>query len=170
MTFKKTKLPGVFIIHLEPNIDARGYFVRTFCQKEFTDAGIQFSIVQTNRSRTVARGTVRGMHYQNIPFAEDKLIQCTRGAIFDVALDIQQNSKTFGQWISVELSESNNTALFIPKGYAHGFQTLEQNCEVEYYMSQYYCPENATGVRYTNIPWPLPVAFASKKDQEWPLL
>lgn len=170
MTFKKTKLDGVYIIHFEPNKDDRGYFTRTFCNKEFTKAGIQFSIVQTNRSLTAAHGAIRGMHYQTKPFAEDKLIQCVRGAIFDVALDIQKKSKTFGQWMSVELSENNNTALFIPKGYAHGFQTLEQNCEVEYYMSQYYSPANATGVRCTNITWPLPVTFTSKKDTEWPLI
>lgn len=174
MRFEKTKLEGVTIVHFDPKKDDRGYFVRTFCQKEFADARIRFSAVQTNRSLTRSRGAIRGMHYQKKPFEEDKLIQCTRGAIWDVALDIQKNSKTFGQWISVMLSQDNNTALFIPKGYAHGFQTQKPDCEVEYFMSEYYSPTYAAGVRCTdpffNITWPLPISFASKKDNRWPLV
>jgi len=170
MTFEKTKLSGVYIVHFEPNNDTRGYFTRTFCQKEFAGFGIKFSILQTNRSLTRERGTVRGMHYQKEPFAEDKLIQCITGKIFDVALDIRNNSKTFGQWISTELSAKSNTALFIPKGYAHGFQTLTANCEVEYYMSNYYSLKNATGVRSDKILWPLSITFASQKDKAWPLI
>lgn len=174
MKFVKTKLPGVYVIHFEPNHDKRGYFMRTFCRKEFADAGIDFSIVQTNRSLTRARGAIRGMHYQKKPFAEDKLILCLRGTIFDVALDIQNDSKTYGQWINVELSENSNTALFIPKGYAHGFQTMKSNCEVEYFMSEYYSAAHATGVRCTDpffdIAWPIPIIFASKNDTQWPLI
>ncbi len=174
MTFEKTKLEGVTIVHFESKKDDRGYFTRTFCQKEFADAGIRFSIVQTNRSLTHSRGTIRGMHYQRKPFDEDKLVRCTAGAIFDVALDIRKHSKTFGQWIHVELSQDNNTALFIPKGCAHGFQTQKPDCEVEYFMSEYYSPAYATGVRCTdpffNISWPLPVSFASKRDSRWPLV
>ncbi len=174
MKFEKTKLSGVYIVHFEPKSDDRGYFVRTFCQKEFAKAGIQFSIVQTNLSLTHTRGTIRGMHYQKKPFAEDKLVQCTRGAIYDVALDIQNHSKTFGQCVGVELSQNNNTALFIPKGYAHGFQTIEPEAEVEYFMSEYYSAQHATGVRWNDplfkITWPLPISFASKKDSRWPLV
>lgn len=174
MKFNKTKLEGVYIVRFEPKNDERGYFIRTFCQKEFIKAGIQFSVVQTNRSLTRFRGAIRGMHYQKRPFAEDKLIRCTRGAMYDVALDIQKSSKAFGQWVGVQLSEDNDTALFIPKGYAHGFQTLQSNCEVEYFMSEYYSPTYATGVRCTDpffgIAWPLPITFASKKDAQWPLI
>lgn len=174
MTCEKTKLKGVYIVHFEPKNDERGYFIRTFCHKEFAKAGIRFSIVQTNRSLTRFRGAIRGMHYQKQPFAENKLIQCIRGSVFDVVLDIRNHSKTFRQWISVELSQDNNRALFIPKGYAHGFQTLQSNCEVEYFMSEYYSPTYATGVRCTDpffgITWPLPITFASKKDTQWPLV
>jgi len=114
------------------------------------------------------------MHFQRQPHQEDKLVQCIKGAMYDVALDVRTNSKTFGQWIGIQLTSDNNTALFIPQGYAHGFQVIESDTEAEYFMSQYYSPQHATGVRCTDpffqITWPLPIQFSSAKDQEWPLV
>lgn len=174
MTFEKTELSGVSIIHFEPKRDERGYFVRTFCQHEFARAGVAFQVVQINRSLTKKRGAIRGMHFQTKPYQEDKLVQCIKGAIYDVALDVRPNSKTFGRWIGVELTSENNTALFIPQGYAHGFQVTQPDSEVEYFMSEYYSPKHASGVRCTDpfftITWPLPIHYASTKDQTWPFV
>ncbi len=124
MLFEKTKIEGVFIITQQPRGDQRGYFARIFAKEEMEQNGIKFNIVHANRSRTMEKGTIRGMHYQAYPKQEDKLVQCIKGSIFDVAVDLRKGSKTYGQWVGEILSEENKKMLLVPKGFAHGFQTL----------------------------------------------
>lgn len=174
MKFEKTKLHGVSIVHFEPKKDERGYFERIFCHKEFAQAGIPWTIVQISRSITRNKGTIRGMHFQTKPCEEDKLVQCTKGSIYDVVVDVRNNSRTYGQWISQELNPSNNIALFIPHGCAHGFQTIENDSEVLYFISESYSPNHTSGVRWNDpflhITWPHTVTFVSPQDSLWPLL
>lgn len=173
MIIEKTKIEGVYIINLEPRVDERGYFARIFAKEELKKAGISFNIVHANRSSTVDKGTIRGMHYQKYPKQEDKIVQCIKGSIFDVALDLRPQSKTFGKWFGTVLSEKNNKMLLVPKGFAHGFQTLEKNTSVEYFVSQYYSPTQEKGVRWNDsvfgIDWPIKKAILSEKDAKWPL-
>ncbi|MBU4601434.1 dTDP-4-dehydrorhamnose 3,5-epimerase, partial [Candidatus Parcubacteria bacterium] len=145
MKFKKTKLKGLYIIEPEPRIDERGYLMRTFCKEELNKYGLQFTIVQVNQTLTKKKGTVRGMHFQTPPKAEDKIVQCLHGAIYDVAIDLRADSPTYGKWVAEELNEDNKKMFFIPKGFAHGFQSLTNNCEVQYFMSEFYSPEHASG-------------------------
>lgn len=172
MKIKKTKIEGVFIIELEPREDSRGYFARIFAKEELKKAGIDFSIVHINRSLSREKGVIRGMHYQKAPKGEDKIIQCLSGKIFDVALDLRSDSKTFGQWISEVLTPDNKKMLLLPKGCAHGFQTLEENTVVEYFVTEYYAPDFEDGVRYNDprfaIEWPIKDAVLSEKDANWP--
>lgn len=174
MKFTKTNFDGLFVIDQEPNTDARGTFNRLFCLNEFSKAGTDFKIVQVSRSLTKQKGTIRGLHYQKKPFEEDKLITCIKGKIFDVAVDIRRNSKTYGQWYSLELSQENGKMFFLPKGFAHGFQTLTDNCQLIYFMSEYYHPEASTGILWSdktlNINWPYKYSFMSEKDKTRPLL
>lgn len=174
MKFRKTKIKGVYIIEPEPKIDERGYFTRVFCQEEFKKNGLNFNIVQINRSFTKKKGTIRGMHFQKEPKAEDKIIQCLKGAIYNVILDLRKNSKTFAQWLAVELSEENKKMLLVPKGCANGFQALSDNCEILYFMSEFYSPDYAAGLRWNDpflkIPWPIKNPFLSYKDKNWPLM
>jgi dTDP-4-dehydrorhamnose 3,5-epimerase len=174
MIFEKTKIEGVFIITQEPRGDERGYFSRIFAKEEFKKNGITFNIVHGNRSLTVEKGTIRGMHYQRYPKQEDKVVQCIQGSIFDVALDLRKGSKTYGQWVGEVLSGENKKMLLVPKGCAHGFQALEKNCLVEYFVSQYYSPLFERGVRWNdpsfNISWPIKKAILSEKDGKWPLI
>lgn len=176
MIFHKTKLEGLFVIEREPYIDDRGHFVRIFCEEEFKKAGIKdFKIVQGNQSLTKKKGAIRGMHFQKEPKAEDKFIHCLRGAIYDVAIDLRASSPTYGQWCANELSEENKKMLFVPKGFAHGFQALTDNCEIEYFMSEFYAPDHACGVRWDdpffNITWPIPKpSVISDNDKKWPLM
>ncbi|MGH7245601.1 MAG: dTDP-4-dehydrorhamnose 3,5-epimerase [Nitrosotalea sp.] len=176
MKFQKTRLQGVYVIDLEPREDNRGYFTRVFGKDEIKKAGIQYtySIVQINRSLTVERGTIRGMHYQRKPKEEDKLVQCLFGEIFDVAIDLRRNSKTYGKWVGEILSAKNKKMLWIPKGFAHGFQTLTKDCVVEYFVSQYYSPKYEKGIRWNDplfkIDWPIKKAKTSDKDSQWPFL
>lgn len=152
--------------------DARGAFARSFCRREFEDAGLEFSIVQANISFNRFAGTLRGMHLQREPHAEAKIVRCTRGALFDVAIDLRPGSETFCQWYGTELNAENRHALVIPEGFAHGFQTLTDDTEVHYLMSEPYAPESATGVRFDDpafgIEWPIEVASISEKDRNWP--
>ncbi len=173
MKFTKTKIKGVYVIELEPRQDSRGYFSRVFAKEELKKDGIDFSIVHINRSKTVEKGTIRGMHYQRKPKEEDKIIQCLAGKIFDVALDLRRGSKTYGQWVSQTLNPQSKKMLLVPKGCAHGFQTLEKDTVVEYFVTQYYAPNFENGVRYNDpyfkIKWPIKKAIVSEKDANWPL-
>ena len=172
MKFKKTKIEGVYIVELEPRVDARGYFTRVFGKDELGKE-IKFNIVQMNRTMTRQKGTIRGFHYQTSPRQEDKIVQCLRGKIFDVALDIRINSKTYGKWVGVELSEKNMKMLLIPKGCAHAFESLTENTVVEYFVTGFYSPRNERGVRWNDplfkVDWPIKKAKVSDKDDAWPL-
>lgn len=174
MKFTEAKIAGLLIIEPEIHEDSRGAFWRTFDREELTKHGVSFKVVQGNSTLTQREGSVRGMHFQVNPRAEDKIVQCLNGAIFDVAVDMRESSPTFGKWSSVELSDKNRKCFFIPKGFAHGFQSLTNNCLVHYYMSEFYSPEHASGVRWDdpqiNIKWPLPIHDISKKDQSWPTM
>ncbi len=175
MIFYPTKLKEVFIIEPEPFKDERGAFFRNFCFEEFAKRGIKINIVQINRSFNKTKGTVRGFHYQKPPKAEDKIVQCIRGKLYDVALDIRENSPTYGQWVAEELTEDNKKMLLIPKGFAHGIQTLTDNCELIYFVSEFYSPECECGIRWNdsafNVSWPLGApTVISEKDKNWPLV
>jgi len=175
MIFHKTKIKDLYIIEPEPHKDERGDFARTFCKDEILRAtGINFDIKQINQSLTLKRGTIRGMHFQKEPKSEDKIVQCLKGKIYDVAVDIRKNSKTYGQWVAEELGEENKKMFFIPKGFAHGFQTLAENCEVQYFMSEFYDQKLSSGVRFDdkflNIIWPIKNPILSKGDKNWPLV
>jgi len=169
-----TKIAGVHGVTLEPRGDARGYFARVFDMTRMREVDPRFQIVQINRSLTQARGTIRGLHYQRAPKAEDKLVQCLQGKIFDVAVDLRVDSPTYRQWVGRELSAENKELFLVPKGCAHGFQTLTDDCLVEYFVSEYYAPETEGGVRYNDpaigVDWPLAEPFTSEKDAAWPLL
>lgn len=172
MKIIKTKINGVLIIEPEPRVDERGYFARVFAKEVLKANGIPYNIVHINRSLTVARGTIRGIHYQVKPREEDKIIQCIQGKIFDVAVDLRRNSKTFGKWVSVELSGENMRMFLVPKGCGHAFQTLSQNCLIEYFVTEYYSPENEKGIPWNDpffkIAWPIKRAALSEKDKNWP--
>jgi len=172
MKFTKTKIKGAYIIEPEPREDSRGYFARIFAKEELKKKNISFSIVHINRSFSKEKGVIRGMHYQRSSYAEDKIIQCLSGKIFDVALDIRKGSKTYGQWVSEILDPFSKKMLLVPKGCAHGFQSLERNSVVEYFVTEYYAPPYEEGIRFNdlffNINWPIKNAIVSKKDGSWP--
>lgn len=168
MIFTETKLKGAFVIDIEPLEDQRGFFARAWCRDEFERHGLNTRIVHCNISFNKQRGTLRGMHYQAPPFAEAKLVRCTRGAIYDVIIDLRSDSPTFHEWFSVELTAENHRALFVPEGFAHGFQTLMDNSEVFYQMSEIFHPEHARSLRWNDpafeIAWPIPDPILSEKD------
>jgi len=168
MIFIETKLTGSFIIEPEKLIDKRGFFARTWDRKKFEEIGLNQNLVQCSISFNKMKGTLRGMHYQMTPYEEDKVVRCTKGKIFDVIIDLRAKSDTFKQWIAVELSAENYKSLYIPGGFAHGFQTLEDNTEVFYQMSQYYIPEYARGIRWNDsafrLSWPIKPIVISEKD------
>jgi len=168
MKFTKTKLKDAYIVELEPIEDGRGFFARSFCHEEFKKLGLNFDIAQCNISYSKKKGTLRGMHYQKAPHEEAKLVRCISGAIYDVIIDLRAGSPTYCQWIAFELSAGNYKALYIPEGFAHGFQTLEDDTVVSYHMSEYYHPECALGIRWDdsalNIKWPSDKKIISKKD------
>jgi dTDP-4-dehydrorhamnose 3,5-epimerase len=172
MTFHETRLPGVFEIRLEPNSDERGFFARSWCQKEVEAHGLNPKVVQCNVSYNAHKGTMRGLHYQAAPHAEAKLVRCTMGAIYDVVVDLRPQSPTFKEWIGVTLSATNRHMLYIPEGFAHGFLTLEDQTEVFYQMSEFYHPESARGVRWDDpafkIVWPAKVEVISERDRTYP--
>ena len=171
MKFQETKLKGAYIIEIDPFIDDRGFFARAWCQKEFQEYGLASPIVQANISQNKIKGTIRGLHWQKTPFAECKLLRCTRGSIFDVIVDLRPDSTTFKSWIGVELTEANHRLLFVPENFAHGFQVLQDNSEVFYQVTQFYTPEAECGARYDDpafdIEWPLEVTSISNKDANW---
>jgi dTDP-4-dehydrorhamnose 3,5-epimerase len=172
MIFSKTKLKDAFIIAVQRCEDDRGFFGRTFCQKEFEKIGVNANIAQANVSFNKKKGTLRGMHYQAAPYEEVKLVRCTRGAIYDVIIDIRPDSPTYKQWIGVELREDSYMMMCVPERFAHGFQTLEDNTEVVYQVSQFYTAGSERGIRYNDpafqIHWPLEVRIISEKDGSWP--
>ena len=174
MKFIEVPLAGAYIIELEPYMDERGIFARTFCQKEFTKIGFSKQINQINHSVTRQKGAIRGMHYQLPPACEIKIIRCVQGKVFDVMADIRAGSPTFMHWYGVELSEDNMRMVYIPEGFTHGFQTLTDNAALIYHHSAFYNPEHERGLRYNDsvlsINWPLPAGVISPKDQNYPLL
>lgn len=167
MIFTETPLAGAYLIDLEPRPDERGFFARTFCRREFEAHGLKSTVVQANLSFNHRAGTVRGMHYLKTPAREAKLVRCVRGAIHDVIVDCHS-----GRHFAVELTADNRRALFVPGSFAHGFQTLADNSEIEYLMSEFYEPGGAAGYRYDDpslaIEWPLPVSVISPQDLAWP--
>lgn len=173
MIFSETKLEGAYVIDLEPIEDERGFFARAYCEREFAENGLNFRVVQCNISLNRRRGTVRGMHFQTEPHAEDKLIRCTSGAIYDAIVDLRIDSPMRGDWFAVELTAANRRMLYVPKGFAHGYQTLIEDSEVFYQVSNFYEPAAAAGVRWNDpafaIDWPDPDgAYLSEQDRSWP--
>jgi dTDP-4-dehydrorhamnose 3,5-epimerase len=172
MIFSPLRLPGAFVIDLEPRRDERGFFARTWCQREFEAHGLTTQMVQANLSHNLRAGTLRGLHYQANPFAEAKLVRCTRGAIWDVIVDVRPDSPTQRQWLGVELTAENYRMLYVPEGFAHGFLTLVDDVEVSYQVSQFYTPGAERGLRWDDpalsITWPQPVRVISEKDARWP--
>ena len=171
MIFIETKLKGAFVIELQRLEDDRGFFARTFCHKEFQEHNLNTSIVQSNISYNKKKGTLRGLHMQLPPHQESKLIKCISGAIYDVIVDMRQESVTFQQWISVELNSENHKMLYVPEGFAHGFITLKDATEVSYQMNQFYKPGVEKGFRWDDpalqISWPMTPQVISEKDRSF---
>ena len=172
MTFQETKLPGVFEIQLEPLPDARGFFARSWCQKEFESHALNPKVVQCNVSFNTRKGTLRGMHYQGAPNAEAKLVRCTSGSIYDVVIDLRPKSPAFKNWIAAVLTSERHNMIYVPEGCAHGFLTLEDKTEVSYQMSEFYSPELSRGVRWDDqafqIAWPASIEMISDRDRTYP--
>ena len=172
MIFTETLLKGAYVIELQPNRDDRGFFSRVFCKNEFGALGLTTDVVQINNSMNVKRGTLRGMHYQLPPAAEVKVVRCIIGALHDVILDLRPDSPTFGQSFGVELTAENRKMIYIPRGFAHGIMTLEENTEAIYLANNYYSPNEERGIRHDdpkfNIQWPLEFVEISEKDRGWP--
>ncbi len=174
MIFTPTILPGSYTIDLSPVSDSRGWFARTYCKNEFAQIGHTKEWVQINHSFTAAPGSIRGMHYQLPPFTEIKMLRCIAGAVYDVIVDIRKDSPTFLRWFGTELSSANKKMLYIPAGFAHGFQTLSADSELIYHHSELYTPGAEAGLRYNDpalgIQWPLPTRELSERDKQHPLL
>lgn len=172
MLFDRLLLQGAYLLKLEKHKDERGFFARTFCYKEFKEHGLNSDVMQCSISYNAQKGTLRGMHYQVAPNEEVKLVQCVRGSIYDVIIDLRPNSATYCQWVGVELSDNNGSLIYVPKGFAHGFQTLTDDAVVYYQISEFYAPESARGVRWNDpafgIEWPLRDPVISLKDSELP--
>ena len=172
MIFTPTPLAGAVLVDLERNEDARGYFARTWCRREFAAAGLDVALAQCSVSHNRRRGTLRGLHYQAAPHEEDKLVRCTRGALHDVIVDLRPGSATYTRHFAVELTVENGRALFIPRGFAHGFQTLADDTDVLYQMSEFYAAEAARGVRWNDpafgIAWPIAEPILHPRDAGYP--
>ncbi len=172
MIFTETQLEGAFIVDPELLEDERGFFARTWCQREFAQRGLNRRLVQCSISYSSRRGTLRGLHYQVKPFEEAKLIRCTSGAIYDVIIDLRPDSSSYMQWLAVELTADVKRMLYIPEGFAHGFQTLENDTEIFYQMSEFYAPECARGIRWDDpafgIRWPAADRIISAQDRAYP--
>lgn len=172
MLFEETALKGAFVIEIKKLEDERGFFGRTFCQNEFKEHGLETDVSQANMSLTKLKGTFRGMHYQISPFQETKLVRCTQGAIYDVIIDLRENSPTYGKWFGVELTSDNHKMLYVPKDFAHGFITLENNTAVNYMVSQFYTPNSERGIKWDDpqfgITLPIPITVISDKDNSHP--
>jgi len=174
LRFTKTPLDGVLIVELDLLEDERGFFARSFCRNEFQDLGLDPTVAQHNVSFNRKRGTLRGLHYQAMPHEEAKLVRCTRGAIWDVIVDVREDSATRYRWFSVELNAENHRGLYIPRGFAHGFQTLADDTEVFYQMSEFYHPEAARGLRWDDprigLDWPIGNPVISPRDLSYQLI
>lgn len=174
MKFKPTAFDDVWLIELELKQDERGFLARTYCEREFSERGLNTRWPQHNLTGTSRRGMIRGLHYQAEPYSETKLIRCSAGAIFDVVVDVRPKSPTFGKWASFELTSRNRHQLYVPAGFAHGLQCLEDNSEVFYQMSEFFHPELARGVRWddpvVNVSWPIPNPLVSERDRRLPFL
>jgi len=172
MLFLETKLPGVFEIQVEPRVDERGFFARLWCQKEFEAKGLNAKLVQCSISVNTSKGTLRGMHFQAHPYEETKLVRCSKGAIYDVVLDLRPSSPRFREWFAAVLTADNRKAVYIPEGCAHGFMTLEDDTEVLYQITEFYHAESARGVRWNDpafeITWPGAVEVISERDRTYP--
>lgn len=171
MIFTETKLKGAFIIELEKLEDERGFFARSWCQREFEAHGLNPRVVQCNVSFNAKKGTLRGMHYQVTPFEEVKLVRSTMGAIYDVIIDLRRESATFKEWFGITLTAENRTMLYVPEGFAHGFLTLEDNSEISYQMSEFFSSDHSRGVRWDDpvfgIDWPIEVKVISDRDRNY---
>ena len=172
MNISATPLQDAWLIDIEPRVDERGFFARTWCRSEFAGRGLDAEIAQESLSYNRRAGTVRGLHFQRAPHEETKIVRCARGAVFDVIVDLRPNSPTYLRWYGCDLMAENHRALYIPKGFGHGFQTLTDNAEVVYIISSFYNAEAAAGYRYDDpafgISWPLPVTIISERDLSWP--
>lgn len=172
MKFTRTIFDDAWLIGLEPSEDRRGFFARTFCVREYAAKGLETAFPQHSISHSRERGTICGMHFQKPPHGEVKVVTCLRGAIFDVIIDLRPNSPHFARWQGFELTETNRRQVYIPSGFAHGFQTLSQDVDVHYLISAYYEPQASSGFRYDDpafaIAWPLPVSMISERDLSWP--
>ncbi len=172
MRFTETKLKGAFLVHIDPIEDERGFFARSWCQEEFEMHGLNPRLVQCNISFNKKRGTLRGMHYQVAPFAEAKLVRCTKGSVYDVIIDLREDSPTYKQWFPVELTDGNHKAIYVPEDFAHGFLTLTDHTEVFYQMTEFYHPECARGVRWDDpafgIDWCFVPIEMSNRDRYYP--
>ena len=172
MEFTETPLAGAWVVDVSPMSDDRGFFARAWCADEFAEHSMEPKLVQANMSHNHMKGTLRGMHYQVSPYEETKFVRCIRGAIYDVIIDLRPESKTYRQWFGAELTAENRKALFVPRGFAHGFQTLSDDAEVFYQVSEFYTPGAESGIRYSdpafNIKWPEAVTVISEKDANWP--
>ncbi len=174
MEFIASDIEGVYVIRLKKLEDERGLFVRTFCKQDFKQIGFNKEFVQFNHSFNKYKGTIRGMHFQKTPYSETKLIRCIQGAVYDVAVDLRRGSHTFLQHFAIELSAENMVSILIPEGFAHGFQTLENNSALMYHHTQYYKPDAEAGVRFDdpafNIHWKIPAEMVSEKDKSYRLI
>ncbi len=172
MIFQETRLKGAYVIELEKRADERGFFARSWCMREFEEHNLNVRIVQCNISFNKKKGTLRGMHYQAAPFQECKLVRCTQGAIYDVVIDLRPESPTFKQHVGEALTAAEHKMLYVPEGFAHGFQTLEDNSEVFYQMSEFYAPRHARGVRWNDpafaITWPVSDPIIIDRDRKYP--
>ena len=171
MIFTETILKNAYVIELEKREDHRGFFARTWDKKEFEEHNLNSNLVQCNVSFSKKCGTLRGMHYQKKPFEESKVIRCVKGKIFDVIIDLRTSSSTFKKWFGVELTEENYKMLYVPEGFAHGFQTLEDNTEIIYQVSEFYTPNSELGIHWNdhafNITWPIEEKIITEKDNAW---
>ena len=172
MIFHKINLEGAYKINIEKHEDSRGFFARSFCKDEFIKMGLQFNIMQSNTSFSLEKGTLRGIHYQALPYQEAKLVSCIKGRIYDVILDLRPDSPTYCHWHSVELDANDYSMIYVPKGFGHGFQTLRNKSVVFYQVFEFYHPESGSGVRWNdptfNINWPLPVTNITGRDKSYP--
>ena len=173
MKFSSYSIPGPKLIELEKKTDHRGFFARYYCEKEFLEQGLETRWVQMNTTLTYQAGAIRGLHFQREPRVEAKVVRCLKGAIMDVIVDLRKGSETYGRWLSQKLTSKNRKMLYIPAGFAHGFQTLQENTELLYMHSEFYSSQHEGGVLHSdpqlNIQWPLPITEISDRDKSHPL-
>ncbi len=174
MIFKETTLPGAYVVEPERINDHRGFFARVWCKKELQQHRLNGDLSQSNIGFSHRKGTVRGLHFQRFPYAESKIVRCTRGSIFDVIVDLRPESSTYKCWFGVELSDENRKMIYVPEGMAQGYLTLQDNTEINYHTSQFFNAEAASGVRFDDpvlaIQWPLAASVVSEQDRNWPLM